>query len=68
MLVLKGYNIEYNNLLLTAGSQDGLRITVNIETYEYMTGPHSDTGVKVSPTFNTLQTHVNGMILNIQVA
>ena len=30
------------------GSTFGLRLIVNIESYEYMTGPHTDSGIKVS--------------------
>ena len=34
-------------LCLTLGSGYGLRLVLDIESYEYMTGPHNEAGVKV---------------------
>ena len=35
------------------GSTFGLRLTINVEEYEYMAGAHTDTGIKVV-RFHTL--------------
>ena len=29
------------------GSTFGLKLVINMESYEYMSGPHSDSGIKV---------------------
>ncbi len=39
---------QINDLVLFLGSTFGLRLTINIEEYEYMPGPNSDAGIKVS--------------------
>ncbi len=36
------------NLFLSVGSSNGLSLILNIEQYEYMKGPQTDAGVKVS--------------------
>lgn len=33
--------------LLYTGADDGLRLTLNVEQYEYMPGPHDAAGVKM---------------------
>ena len=39
---------SWGNVVL--GSRFGLSLTLNIEQYEYMIGPQSDAGIKVSQT------------------
>ena len=34
-------------LVLCTGATNGLSLTLNIEEYDYMKGPHMDAGVKV---------------------
>ena len=40
------------SLCLFSGASKGLSLTLNIEQYEYMRGPHLDAGVKVKLYFN----------------
>ena len=42
-------NVQENVIL---GSRFGLSLTLNIEQYEYMIGPQSDAGIKVSEHLN----------------
>ena len=39
--------IKQTIYLVFSGSTFGLKLVVNVETYEYMPGPHSDAGIKV---------------------
>ena len=40
------YSVSKNFLVYT-GRTFGLRLTINVEEYEYMAGAHIDTGIKV---------------------
>ncbi len=44
------FNLDESHHLFTTktGSQFGLRLVINIEQYEYIRGPSTDAGVKVS--------------------
>ena len=37
----------WNDFEIVLGARFGLRMTLNIEQYEYMSGPNTDAGLKV---------------------
>ncbi|KAL8564936.1 hypothetical protein ACOMHN_019839 [Nucella lapillus] len=42
------YTLDSTNLIVdSAGSDDGLSLSLNVEQYEYMPGPHDAAGVKI---------------------
>ena len=34
--------------MILVGSRFGLKLIINMESYEYMSGPHTDVGIKVN--------------------
>ena len=40
-------NYEYIRLVFIKGTDHGLRLTINVEQYEYMHGPHDSAGLKI---------------------
>ena len=40
-------NCVLNDFEIVLGARFGLRLTLNIEQYEYMSGPNTDAGLKV---------------------
>ena len=57
-LILQIHSVLYNLLLIqrgmyTAGTSQGLKLTLNLETDEYMAGPASGSGAFVSNLYLT---------------
>lgn len=59
---LPNANVKHFEIQINSGARFGLSLTLNIEQYEYMSGPNSDAGIKVLPQYVVLFTIIHCVI------